>query len=219
MHRPKHTLQNLIRRQPLPAIPRHRIHHIAHIARFRQLIIQFPQCLRGAPLVTDLEELDADLPRGRVEFVQFLRRGNDGGLDVVGGHAVRDDDDVDGFAVFVPLLLAFAEVGAEEGVEAAAGRGAAAGADGVENLLDGLLGGDVFVLGRVALVEEVDVDAVGVVGGADAGDGGEGLGGFAPGASGHGAGIVNDEFGVEFGEEGELVVWVGGHVAGDDGAV
>lgn len=187
MHRPEHALQDLIRRQPLATVPRDRIHHIPHIARLSELVVQLPQGLGGAPLVADLEELDPDLPGGGVQLVQFLRGRDDGGLDVVGGHAVGDDDDVDGLAVLGALLLAGAEVRAEDGIQAAAGRGAAAGADGAEDLLDALLGGDVLVLRRVGLVEEVDVDAVGVVGGADAGDGGEGLGGFAPEAAGHGA--------------------------------
>ena len=68
----------------------------------------------------------------------------------------------------------------------------------------------------MALVEEVNVYAVRIVGCADAGDASEGVGGFTPGAARHGTGVVDYEFGVEFGEEGELIIWVGGHVARDD---
>lgn len=76
-----------------------------------------------------------------------------------------------------------------------------------------------FVFGRVALVQEIDVDAIGVEARADRGDSGEGVGDFAPGSAGHAARVVDEEFGVEGGEEGEFAVWVGGHVACDDGFV
>lgn len=72
-----------------------------------------------------------------------------------------------------------------------------------------------FELDVVRLIEEVNVDAVAVEGGADRGDGGDGGGGFAPGLAGHGTRIVDEEFGVEGGEEGEGGVWVRIHVTGD----
>lgn len=219
MHGAKHALHDLVGREPLSALPRHRVDHIPHIACHSELIVQIAQRLRGASLLADLEELDPDLPRGGVELVEFPRRGDDGRFHVVGRHAVGDDDDVHRLAVFRALLLALAEVRAQEAVEAASGRGAAARADGVEDALDVVLGGDVFVFGGVGLVQEIDVDAVGVEARADWGDGGEGVGDFAPGAACHAAGVVYEKFGVKGGEEGEFAVRVGGHVAGDDGFV
>jgi len=50
---------------------------------------------------------------------------------------------------------------------------------------------DVSVLAAVFFVEEVDVDAVGVVGGADGRDGFERLRRFFPGAAGHGARVID----------------------------
>lgn len=219
MHGAKHTLHDLVGRETLSALPRHRVHHIPHIARHGQLVVQVAQRLRGAPLLADLEELDPDLPRGRVELVEFPRGGDDGRFHVISRHAVGDDDDVHRLAVFRAFLLALPEVGAQEAVEAASGRGAAARADGVKDALDVVLGGNVFVFGGVGLVQEIDVDAVGVEARADGGDGGEGVGDFAPGAAGHAAGVVYEELGVESGEEGEFAVRVGGHVTGDNGFV
>ena len=60
-----------------------------------------------------------------------------------------------------------------------------------KNLIDGGGGGDVFEKRPVGGVEEVDVDAVTVIGGADRGDGADCVGDFAPGAAGHGAGVVD----------------------------
>lgn len=219
MHSAKHTLHDLIGRESLSAFPRHRIHHIPHIPRHRKLIIQIAQRLRSAPLLADLEKLDPDLPCRSIELVEFPRRGNNGRFHVVGWHTVSDNDDVHRFAVLRALLLAHAEIGTQEAVETASCRGATAWTDGVEDTLDIVFGGDVFVFGRVALVQEINVNAIGVEARADGSDGGEGVGNFAPGSAGHAAGVVDEEFGVEGGEEGEFAVWVGGHVACDDGLV
>lgn len=219
MHRTKNTLQHPITRQPLTVLEGHRVDHIPHPAYLREPIVQLPQRGRRTGLRAHLEELNANLPSGRVHTVEFARGADDGRFDVIGRHAVGDDDDIDGFDLLRPFRLALAEIRAEEPIEPHARRGASAGADGVEDLLDGLLGGDVFEFDVVGLVEEVNVDAVAVEGGADRGDGGDGGGGFAPGLAGHGTGIVDEEFGVEGGEEGEGGVRVGGHVTGDYGVV
>lgn len=127
------------------------------------------------------------MPRGRVPAVELLGRSDDDALDVVGGDAVGDDDEIERFDVVGSLALEGGEVGFQDGVDAGAGRGAAARADGVEDGVDVGGAGDVFVLAAVLFVEEVDVNAVGVVGGADGRDGFERLRGFFPGAAGHGA--------------------------------
>ncbi len=135
--------------------------------------------LRRAPLLPDLKELNPNLPSRHVRAIQLPRSADNNRLDVVARHAVGDDDDVqrlDGVA----LALDAGQVGLEDAVELGAGRGAAAGVDGVEDARDGGGRGDVAEGGRVRGVEEVEVDAVGVVRGADGRDGAQGGGGFAP---------------------------------------
>ena len=104
------------------------------------------------------------------------------------------------------LGFAVAEIGAQDGVEAASGGGSAGGAYGFENALDGFGAGNVLIGAVVAGVEEMDVDAVFVMGSADGGDGREGGGGFAPGAASHGTRVVDQEDSVEGGEEGVRIV-------------
>lgn len=148
--------------------------------------------------------MDPDLPGREVEFIALLRRGGDDALRIVGGDAVRDDDDVerfDGFDV-VPTGFAFAEVGFQDFVEFVARGRAATWSYGVEDPLHLAWGRDVAVGGVVFGVEEVDVYAVFVVGGADGRDGCQRGAGLAPVAAGHGAGVVDYEDGVEVAEEG-----------------
>lgn len=54
------------------------------------------------------------------------------------------------------------------------------------------------------MVQEVDVDSVFVVLGADWGDGGDGIGGFSPSTALHAGAVVYQEYGVEVAEEGIL---------------
>ena len=99
------------------------------------------------------------------------------------GFTVRQDDEIQGFDFLDAIgshALAVAEVGSQDGVQACAGGCAAAGLDGVEDLLDFVRGSDVQVCRGVGGVEEVDIDAVTVVLGADRGDGLEGVAGLAP---------------------------------------
>lgn len=227
IHSTKHTLQHPLRIQSRPraAHPRHRIHHIAnnlplppHLPTvLPNIIIQLLQHHLRLRVLADLKELDTDLPRGRIPPLELARRGDDHGLDVVGGLPVGDDDDVEGLDVLFTLGLEFTEIRAQDRVQAAAGGGSLLGADAVEDGFDGGGGGDVAVLGPVGRVQEVDVDAVGVVGGADGRDGLEGVAGFAPAAAGHAAGIVDQEDGVEGGEEGEVRVFGGGGARGGGG--
>ena len=91
-------------------------------------------------------------------------------------------------------------------MESGAGEGAAHGLNAGKDGLDVGSARQVVVRVVVLVVEEVDVDAVGVVLGADGRDGGEGGGCFMPGAAGHAAGVVDQEDGVELGEERVAVV-------------
>ena len=61
---------------------------------------------------------------------------------------------------------------------------------------------DVLVMARLCSVEEVDVDAVLIVSGADRCDGFESGRALAPPSARHGAGVINEEDGIEPGEEG-----------------
>lgn len=121
------------------SLPRHRIDDVPTATHNHILdpIIELPQRLSRAPLLSDLEKLNADLPRWRLELVEFLRHIDDDAFRIVGRDAVGDDDDVERLdGVEVRLLgFAFAEVRFQDGVEAGAGRGASAGPDGVEDPL------------------------------------------------------------------------------------
>jgi len=135
--------------------------------------------------------LNANLPRGCIPAVELLGRGDDDALNVVGRNAVGDDDEVEGLDVVGAFAFEGSEVGFQDGVKAGAGRCAATGPDGVEDGVDVGGAGDVSVLAAIFFVEEVDVDAVGVVGGANGRDGFERLRGFFPGAAGHGARVID----------------------------
>ena len=155
-----------------------------------------------------MEELDTDLPRGSLEFIKFGSHGNDDRFWIVSGDAVGDDDDIEGFDRIEVVFLgfAFAEIGSQNSVKASSRGSAAAGAYSFENTLHVYGVGDVLVRYIIAGVEEVDVDTVFVVGGADGCDGCEGGGSLAPGTAGHGAGVVDQEDGVEGGKEGIGVI-------------
>lgn len=210
IHRPKHDLQDPLATQPcaLTSHKRHRIHNVSQliVARnLRQLIVQLLQVPLRSLVPTDLEELHAHLPRRSVDLIELLRRRDERALNVVGGFAVGDADDVDRFRG-VGIGLDAAEVGFENLVEALASGRAAAGSDGLEDLAhDGGLR-DVVVEGGVWVVEEEDVDAVGVVRGADWCDGFECFGGLVPATSDHGAAVVDEEDRVETAEKGIGVV-------------
>lgn len=215
MHGSQHDLQQPVSGEDLSVItrPRDRVHDIADIVLTRQRVIQLAQIIRRIGFASDLEELDADLPRLGPPRIQLLGRLHDDGLDIVAGHAVRDHDDVHRlYAHFLAVGLAFGrllhlgEVWFEDVVEPCAGRGAAERTDRVEDALDADGGGDVGVAAGgilgVAMIEEIDVDAVGIVGGADGRDGTESCCGFAPASACHAAAVVDEEDGIELGEEG-----------------
>lgn len=123
--------------------------------------------IRIAP---NLEELHANLPRRRLKLIEFLRDLNQRALEIVRRHAVRDADDIDRLGSTGPRLVV-RQVPGEDVVERAADGSCAAGAHGLEDFAHGAGACDVAVEGRLRVVEEVDVDSVGVVGGADWGDG------------------------------------------------
>ena len=133
------------------------------------LVVKFLQSLRGAGFGSDLEELNADLPRRSVELVEFFRGVDDDAFGVVGGNTVGDDDDVERFDGLDVLALAveFREVGFQDLAEFGSRGCASARSDGVEDLLHLLGPRDVLVVDVVHVVQEVDVDAVFVEGGAD----------------------------------------------------
>jgi hypothetical protein len=58
------------------------------------------------------------------------------------------------------------------------------------------------------VIEEVDVNAIGVVLGADWGNGGDGLFSLGPAGTAHAGAIIDEEDGVEVFEEGEAGVLV-----------
>lgn len=193
----------------LLAGPRHGVDHVADVVGAGQGVVQFRQVLGGLGLAADLEELDADLPRLGAQGVEFLGRADDDALDVVAGHAVGDDYDVEWFdrcrlAVGLTLdgLCDFREVWSEDMGESRAGRGAAERTDGLEEILDGRSGGDVGVAAvggvRVAMVQEVDVNAIRVIGSTDGCNGREGCRGFPPAPPRHTSTVVDEEDGVEF---------------------
>lgn len=212
-NRTQHTLQypSPIQARPALAHPRHGIDHIAHLfptpALPGQRIVQILQHLLRLAVLAHLEELHAHLPSRGVETVKTARGRKYNALDIITSLAVGDDDDVQRLDAVFALLLEVAEVGFEDGVQAGAGGCSAAGPHAVEDGFDVGGRGHVAVFGAVGLVEEVDVDAVAVVLGADRGDGFECVGGLAPGAAGHGTGVIDEEDGVEGGEEGEIGVF------------
>lgn len=99
------------------------------------------------------------------------------------------------------------EVGLEDLEETAADGGGSAGTHAVEDFADVGGSGDVVVgaggggCGGAAVIEEVDVDAVGVVLGADWGDGGNGLLGFGPAGAAHAGAVIDEEDCVKVFEE------------------
>lgn len=226
-HSPQHNLEDPIRRQrplaPIPSTPRHRIHDIPQPANARHLgepIIQLLQRHSRPPLTPDLEELNPHLMRRGIESIQLLGNLDNDRLRIVAGDAVGNDNHIDGLntrSIRVArgdhAALVGAQVRAHYVVDAHAGGRAAAGADlaekgfdlrGVGDVAPAALGGG--AARGVAGVEEVEVDAVGVVRGADGRDGAQEVLDFAPGLAGHGARVVDDEDGVKGGEEGVRVV-------------
>ena len=118
----------------------------------------------------NLEELYAKLPRRCLQLIEFLRGLNERAFEIVRRHTVRDADDVDRFGGLGSRLV-FSQVLGEDVVERPSGGRGAAGAHGLEDLAHGAGVCDVAMEGRTRVVEEVDVDSVGVVGCADGGDG------------------------------------------------
>jgi hypothetical protein len=121
-------------------------------------------------ITPDLEKLHTNLPRRCLKLIEFLRSLYQRALEIVRRHAVRDADDVDRFGRLGSRLV-FRQVLREYVVESTADGSCAAGAHGLEDLAHGAGARDVTMKGRTRVVEEVDVDSVGVVGCADGGDG------------------------------------------------
>lgn len=195
-HGPEHHLQNPLPIQAFTAtrpIPGKGINHIPHAALdlLPQMVIQLDQHLLGLGILAHLEELHPNLPSRRIHAIQSTRRAQDDRFNVVGRLPVRNNDDVQRLDALLAPRLQVLEIRFQDGVQARAGGGAAAGVHGLEYPLHGGGGGDVRVLGAVRGVQEVDVDPVGVVLRADRRDGLQRESGFAPGASCHGARVVD----------------------------
>ena len=219
MHSPQHNLQDPLRIQPhnptIRSPPGHRVNDIPLAPQILQSVVEIIKSLGSLRVVPDLKELNPQLPGGGFELIKLLGDVEDDGFGIIVRLAVRQDDDVQRLDILDPIRshsLSAADIRFQDGVEAGARRGAAAGLDAVEDLFDFAGRGDVEVVRGIRGVEEVDVDAVAVVLGADWGDGHEGVAGFAPFGAGHGAGVVDEEDGVEGGEEGVGVVGCGSDV-------
>ena len=178
------------------ANPRNGIDHITHAAPGAQGVVHVLQHALGSLVLADLEELDPDLPGRGVEAVEFLCGRDNGGVHVVGGLAVGDDDDIERLHGVFALFFQIGEIRAQDLVQAGSRRGPAAGLHAGEDGFHQRGGGDVFVF-AVLGVQEVDVDPVGVVLGAHGRDPLQRFGGFAPARPDHGAGVVDQEDGVE----------------------
>lgn len=207
-------LQQTLSRQLLALLagPRHGVDHVADIVGSGECVVEFSQVLGGLGLPADLEELDADLPRLGVVRVEFLGGADDHALDVVAGHAVGDDNDVqglDGRGLALGLCGYgcgnLGEVRAQDVCQTRAGRGTPERSHRLEEVLHRCRGGDVGVAAvggvRVAVVEEVDVNAVRVVGCTDRGDGCECCRCFSPASSRHAAAVIDEEDGIELAEK------------------
>lgn len=199
--RPKHDLENSIASElaTLCASERHSINDIAQLVIARdlsQLVVKLHEVFPGHLVAADLEELHANLPRGRIELVEFLRRRNQRRLDIVRRLAVSHDDDVERLRG-IRLRGIAAHVRLQDPVETLARRCSAARTHRLEDLAHDRRVGDVVVEGRIWVVQEVEVDAVGVVRGADWRDGFDGVAGFAPAAAGHAARVVDQEHCIE----------------------
>lgn len=182
-----------------------------------QVVVEVAQSLSGRGLVSDLEELDADLVRGRVKLLELSGVAKDDALWVVGGASVRDYDDVDGLDILyiVLVLLQVSHVRPEDALQTSTGRGSCGREDGLEEVLDlvGVADVSVTTCGLAlacsfsgSVVEKVEVNAVWIVGSTDGSNGGEGIADFSPRATGHGTRVINDKDGIESGQKGISVL-------------
>ena len=189
IHAAQDDLQNPISVElaPLLALKRHRVNDIPQILISRdlgQLIVELIEMFLRLGIPSHLEELDPDLPRRRIELVQLLGGADDGALHIVRGLAVGDHDDVQRLRR-VRVRLVLPHVDFEDLAQLLARRRATAGSDLAEDFLDGRCGGHVLVERAVGVVQEVDVDAVAIVGRADWCDRFQRSRGFGPSGASH----------------------------------
>lgn len=218
IHRARQHLQNPFPRDRLAVFSsdtrqpniRRIIHHIADPVQAGQRIVQLLQGLARALLVANLEELDPNLTQRRIQLIQASRSRHNHALRIIRGLAVRQHDDVQRlrvrcYSAGVSRRSVQVEVGAQNAVEARRDRRDPSGPHEVEQPPD-FVGGTHVARRVLRRVEEVHVDAVGVVFGRDSGDGLECCAGVAPPREGvHAGGVVDDEDGVEGAEEVVLV--------------
>lgn len=189
-----------------------------------QLVVELLEGDGGVRVAADLKELDADLVGRRTHLVEAARGLGDDLAGLVRRLAVRDDDDVDGrdavhvAAGLADLVLVAAQVRPQDVVEALARRRRQARPHVLEHVLHRAHVRDVAVarachaarlvpLVRRPVVQEVHVDTVVVVLHADRQDRHDRLLRLLPPVLRlHRQRVVDQEDGVEFLEEGILVV-------------
>lgn len=200
VYRPKHTLQYSFRIQARSRLidSGHRVHHIANDLRLLRLaavlsyiVIQLLQHQLRLRVLVDLEELDADPSDRGVALSESTSSGDNHGLDVVGCLFVGNNDNVERLDVLLASDLQLAQIRAEDRVQTAVRESALLRSHAVEDGLDSDGSDDVSVLGSVGRVQEVDVDVVYSVSGADGDDDIERVADFASAAVGHAVGVVD----------------------------
>jgi hypothetical protein len=178
--------------------PRYSIHHISYAMTARESIVQFLQMSCRTRLSSDLEELNAHLPRLGVVLVEFLCVIYNDRFDIIARGSIGDHNYVEGFDVCVMAMglslhrvLQLATIGFEDLIETGTCRCTAEGLDIREDLLHGSLRSHIRVPSkavtgvRVAMIQKEDVDAVSVILCANGGDTAEGFLGLSPGSACH----------------------------------
>lgn len=201
VHRAEHDLENTVACQMSPGLTCERdsvdnIPHITIARNFSELVIQLLQGRFSLLIATDLEKLDADLPGGCVELVQLLGGLDQRTLNVVAWFAIRDADDVHGLGCLGRIGV-LAQIWSQDLVQTLAGWSTATRSHRIEDLSHSASSSDIVMERRVAMVEEVDVDAVSVVRRADWSDGLKCFASLAPKTACHGSAVVDEEDSVE----------------------
>lgn len=138
-HCTKYNLQDSIAAQSCPAFSQegHCVDDVSHVfvvSNVGEIVVKFLEMLSSFPVIADLEELHADLPRRSFELVKLLRSLYERALDVVRGNAISDADDVDRLGV-LRILLIFVEIPFKDLLECASGWRCTAGSDCLEDFL------------------------------------------------------------------------------------
>lgn len=227
-------LQNIIRRKRLVAAHGRRVHDIPCLGDLVQLIVEVLERIANRRVVAQLQQLDAQLMRGRLQLIQRLGRLDKRGLDVVVKLARGKHNQIPPrkLAVLLDLVGVPAEQLGQTRTQVALPLGFDMGEDlgdavtrlklrepadaAVPRFADGLTGQELDeALG--AVVDKVDVDAVRVVLGAHGGDVVDELLDLLP-VRGHGRAVVDDEDRLEGAQVGQLGIVLAGVDAASAGA-